>query len=45
AEDGLWHTVLDQNDFYKESSASAGIACGFVKAVKSGLLDQTYLDS
>lgn len=43
AEDGLWHTVLDRQDFYKETSGSAGIACGFIKAVKAGMLDTSYL--
>ncbi|MEK4518975.1 glycoside hydrolase family 88 protein [Paenibacillus sp. FSL H8-0122] len=42
---GLWHTVLDQPDYYEETSASAGIACGFLKAVKSGLLEDAYLES
>ncbi|OMF98070.1 glycoside hydrolase family 88 protein [Paenibacillus sp. FSL R7-0337] len=41
---GLWHTVLDQPDYYEETSASAGIACGFLKAVKSGLLEDAYLE-
>jgi unsaturated rhamnogalacturonyl hydrolase len=43
AEDGLWHTVLDRPDFYKETSGSAGIASGFIKAVKAGMLDPSYL--
>lgn len=42
---GLWHTVLDQPDYYEETSASAGIACGFLKAVKSGLLEEDYLEN
>ncbi|WP_405117231.1 glycoside hydrolase family 88 protein [Paenibacillus sp. FSL K6-1217] len=42
---GLWHTVLDRPDYYGETSASAGIACGFLKAVKSGLLENSYLES
>lgn len=42
---GLWHTVLDRPDYYQETSASAGIACGFLKAVKGGLLDVSYLES
>lgn len=42
---GLWHTVLDQPDYYEETSASAGISCGFLKAVKSGLLEDAYLES
>ncbi|WP_372661101.1 glycoside hydrolase family 88 protein [Cohnella sp.] len=43
AEDGLWHTVLDRQDYYKETSGSAGIASGFIKAVKSRMLDPSYL--
>ncbi|WP_029192428.1 glycoside hydrolase family 88/105 protein [Paenibacillus harenae] len=45
AADGLWHTVLDRPDFYKESSGSAGIACGFMKGMRTGLLDSSYLES
>ncbi|MFD2882117.1 glycoside hydrolase family 88 protein [Paenibacillus rhizoplanae] len=37
--------MLDQPDYYEETSASAGIACGFLKAVKSGLLEDAYLES
>lgn len=42
---GLWHTVLDRPDYVQETSASAGIACGFMKAVKGGLLEASYLES
>lgn len=45
ASDGLWHTVMDRPDFYKEASGSAGIACGFLKAVRTGLLPDDYLQS
>ncbi|WP_342563882.1 glycoside hydrolase family 88 protein [Paenibacillus sp. FSL R7-0345] len=45
AEDGLWHTVLNRPDYYKETSGSAGIACGFIRGVSSGLLDASYLAS
>jgi unsaturated rhamnogalacturonyl hydrolase len=44
-DNGLWHTVLDRPDYVQETSASAGIACGFMKAVKGGLLDASYLES
>ncbi|MCY9667202.1 glycoside hydrolase family 88 protein [Paenibacillus alginolyticus] len=37
--DGLWATVMDQPDYYPETSGSAGIACGILLAVKRGLLD------
>lgn len=40
---GLWHTVLDRDDFYYESSASSGIAGGIWMAVHQKLLDETYL--
>lgn len=43
--DGLWATVLDQPEFYPETSGSSGIACGIVKAVRQGLLDATYLEA
>ncbi len=43
--DGLWHTVLDRKDFMKETSGSAGIACGFIRAHKLGWLDQTYCEA
>jgi unsaturated rhamnogalacturonyl hydrolase len=42
---GLWTTVLDQPEFYAETSGSAGIACGIVKAVRQGLLDAACLDA
>lgn len=41
--DGLWHTVMDRLHFYQETSGSAAIACGLLKAVRSGLLDASYL--
>ncbi|OBZ13605.1 glycoside hydrolase family 105 protein [Bacillus sp. FJAT-26390] len=44
-EDGLWATVLDRPDFYPETSGSAGIACGIVKAVRQGLLDAACLNA
>ncbi|MDQ6420164.1 glycoside hydrolase family 88 protein [Paenibacillus sp. LHD-117] len=43
--DGLWHTVLDRPGFYKETSGSAGIACGFLKGVRAGLLEASYLQA
>jgi unsaturated rhamnogalacturonyl hydrolase len=38
-EDGLWATVLDHPEFYSETSGSAGIACGILKAIRLGLID------
>lgn len=43
--DGLWSTVMDQPNYYKEISGSAGIACGLAVAVRNRLLDDSYLDS
>ncbi|MHA6533112.1 glycoside hydrolase family 88/105 protein [Paenibacillus sp. BAC0078] len=45
AENGMWHTVLDRPDFVQETSGSAGIACGFIKGVRCGMLETSYLDS
>jgi len=45
AENGLWHTVLDRTDYMQETSASAGIACGFLYGVRAGMLDSSYLAS
>ncbi|ETT61994.1 MULTISPECIES: glycoside hydrolase family 88 protein [Paenibacillus] len=39
---GLWHTVMDRTDFYQETSGSAGIACGILLAIRTGLLEETY---
>ncbi|MDD3335136.1 MAG: glycoside hydrolase family 88 protein [Eubacteriales bacterium] len=35
---GLWHTLLDQEDSYLETSASAAISYGLLKGVRLGLL-------
>ncbi|MFD0618325.1 glycoside hydrolase family 105 protein [Paenibacillus sp. GCM10027629] len=42
---GLWTTVMDRPDFYPETSGSAGIACGMLKAFRQGLIDNAYEDS
>ena len=38
---GLWHTLLDHDDSYLETSASAAIAYGLLKGARLGLLDDT----
>ncbi|RTE11259.1 glycoside hydrolase family 88/105 protein [Paenibacillus whitsoniae] len=43
-EQGLWHTVMDQAEFYHETSGSAGIACGIMLAIRRGMLDERYKD-
>lgn len=42
---GLWATVMDRPDFYQETSGSAGIACGILKAVRLGLVDPSLLEA
>ncbi len=42
AENGMWHTLLDDADSYVEASATAGFAYGIMKAVNLGLLDDSY---
>ena len=40
---GLWHTVLTDPDSYEEVSGSAAIACGILKGIRMGILDDSYL--
>ena len=42
AENGMFHTLLDDPDSYPESSATAGFAYGILKAVRLGLLPESY---
>ena len=37
APSGLWHTLLDEPESYEETSASAGLAYGLMKAARLGL--------
>ena len=43
AENGMWHTLVDDGNSYVETSATCGFAYGILKAVKDGLLDKSYL--
>lgn len=43
-EGGLWHTLLDDQSSYLESSATCGFGFGILKAVHMGLLDTSFLD-
>jgi unsaturated rhamnogalacturonyl hydrolase len=45
AENGLWHTVMNRPDFYQETSGSAGIAGGIMKAVRLHLLEPGIMAS
>lgn len=44
SESGLWHTLIDDETSYLESSGTAGIAYGILRAVHHGQLDARYLD-
>lgn len=37
-EDGLWSTVMDHPDFYREVSGSAGIGYGLLRSMELGLI-------
>ena len=39
---GGWHTVLDDNDSYLETSGSASILAGIFKGMYSNVLDKSY---
>ncbi|MNH92233.1 Unsaturated rhamnogalacturonyl hydrolase YesR [compost metagenome] len=39
--DGLWSTVMDHTDYYREISGSAGIGYGIWKAIETGLIDRS----
>ena len=39
---GLWHTVLDDPASYEEVSGSAAIACGLLKGIRLGILDDSF---
>lgn len=44
AEDGLWHTVLDDPTSYEEVSGSAAIAAGVLLGIRGGLLDASFTE-
>ena len=41
ASNGLRPTVMDQPNYYQETSGSAGIACGILKSIRQGYLSPT----
>lgn len=43
AENGMWHTLLDDPTSYVEASATCGFAYGIWKGVHTGLLDESYI--
>ena len=40
--DGMWHTLINDPESYKEASATAGFSYGLMKAVRKGYLDESY---
>ena len=40
--DGMWHTLLNDPESYKEASATAGFSYGLMKAVRKGYLDESF---
>lgn len=42
---GLWHTLLDEEESYLETSATAAIAYGMMKGLRMGLLDQSFSET
>lgn len=44
ADDGLWHTILDDPSSYTETSASAAIAYAALKGLRLGLLGPGFKD-
>lgn len=42
SETGLWHTVLDDEESYEETSGSAGIAYGILKGIHTHVLGEEY---
>lgn len=44
-ENGMWHTLIDDDTSYIESSATAGFAFGMLKSIRKGYIDESYLDS
>ncbi len=41
-ENGMWHTVIDDNTSYVEASATCGFGYGILKAVHLGLVDASF---
>ena len=42
ADNGMWHTLLNDRDSYQEASATAAIACALLKGARLGVLDKRY---
>ncbi|MCB9247537.1 MAG: glycoside hydrolase family 88 protein [Ignavibacteriales bacterium] len=42
SENGLWHQLIDKNDSYLETSASAMFVFGLARGVNRGWIDQDF---
>lgn len=42
AQSGLWHTILDDNTSYEETSATAALGYGILKAIRKNYLDHSF---
>ncbi|MCW2475997.1 glycoside hydrolase family 105 protein [Candidatus Symbiopectobacterium sp. NZEC151] len=45
ADNGMWHTLLNDPHSYQESSATAAIAYAFLKGYRLGILDSRFADA
>ena len=43
-DDGMWSTLINEKDSYKESSGTAGFVYGILKAVRMGIIDQNFME-
>ncbi|MCD7957482.1 MAG: glycoside hydrolase family 88 protein [Lachnospiraceae bacterium] len=42
AQDGLYHTILDDPESYEEASGSAAITAGIIRGIRLGILDDSF---
>ncbi len=45
AENGMWHTLIDDRTTYQEASGTSGMGYGILKAVRLGYLSADYLET
>ena len=42
ADNGMWHTLIDDDTSYLESSCTAGFCYGILKGIRKGYIDREY---
>ena len=42
ASSGMWHTLIDDDTSYLESSCTAGFCYGILKGIRKGYIDREY---